>query len=233
MFCEQQHQVLVPTKNKFFLLVFLTHASSILVTLVTFGVYFLLEARPLTPENVFSGLALFNQLTVPLFIFPITVPIIISAMVSPYDNNWYAGSTSVWFLSDGYCSSYITHGFFSLNVISVCSIFFDIIFIIIIIVHWCSCLLVLSPHIMSCLLVTAVQYLCIRRLYKAFSCYLQKTDRMRQTHKPYYSYISVKDDLIMNLRISSSTNFVGLLKIWNLISIHVKEKVLHKEWLLF
>jgi ABC-type multidrug transport system fused ATPase/permease subunit len=63
-------------------MIFLTHASSILVTLVTFGVYFLLEARPLTPENVFSGLALFNQLTVPLFIFPITVPIIISAKVS-------------------------------------------------------------------------------------------------------------------------------------------------------
>ncbi|XP_069691069.1 ATP-binding cassette sub-family C member Sur isoform X2 [Periplaneta americana] len=64
------------------LMTFLTHASSVLVTLVTFGVYFLLEEKPLTPENVFSGLALFNQLTVPLFIFPITVPIIINAMVS-------------------------------------------------------------------------------------------------------------------------------------------------------
>lgn len=72
-------------RTNFFLLVFLTHASSILVTLVTFGAYFLLEERPLTPESVFSGLALFNQLTVPLFIFPITVPIIISAMVSPND----------------------------------------------------------------------------------------------------------------------------------------------------
>jgi hypothetical protein len=40
---------------------------------------------------VFSGLALFNQLTVPLFIFPITVPIIISAMVSPDDSPQYTG----------------------------------------------------------------------------------------------------------------------------------------------
>jgi hypothetical protein len=63
-------------------LAFLTHASSILVTLVTFGLHFLLEGSSLAPENVFSGLALFNQLTVPLFIFPITVPIIISALVS-------------------------------------------------------------------------------------------------------------------------------------------------------
>jgi len=59
---------------------------------VTFGVYFLLEEKSLTPENVFSGLALFNQLTVPLFIFPITVPIIISAMVSPHDDSQYTDS---------------------------------------------------------------------------------------------------------------------------------------------
>lgn len=32
--------------------------------------------------NVFSALALFNQLTVPLFIFPITIPIIISCLIS-------------------------------------------------------------------------------------------------------------------------------------------------------
>lgn len=41
----------------------------------------MLEKAPLPTANVFAGLALFNQLTVPLFIFPITVPIIISAMV--------------------------------------------------------------------------------------------------------------------------------------------------------
>ncbi|XP_067013510.2 ATP-binding cassette sub-family C member Sur, partial [Anabrus simplex] len=61
---------------------FLTHASSVLVTLVTFGMYFVLESEALSASSVFTGLALFNQLTVPLFIFPITVPIIISAMVS-------------------------------------------------------------------------------------------------------------------------------------------------------
>lgn len=35
-----------------------------------------------TTGRVFAALALFNQLTVPLFIFPITIPMIISAMVS-------------------------------------------------------------------------------------------------------------------------------------------------------
>lgn len=35
-----------------------------------------------TAGRVFASLALFNQLTVPLFIFPITIPIIISAIVS-------------------------------------------------------------------------------------------------------------------------------------------------------
>lgn len=71
-------------KDSFYwaIMTFLTHASSILVTLVTLGLHFLIEENSLTPENVFSGLALFNQLTVPLFIFPITVPIIISALVS-------------------------------------------------------------------------------------------------------------------------------------------------------
>lgn len=50
--------------------------------MVTFGIHYVIEDGSLTPENVFAGLALFNQLTVPLFIFPVTVPIIISAVVS-------------------------------------------------------------------------------------------------------------------------------------------------------
>ncbi|CAB3372321.1 Hypothetical predicted protein [Cloeon dipterum] len=61
---------------------FLTHASSVMVTLVTFVTYWLLEDKDLTAADVFSALALFNQLTVPLFIFPVTVPIIIGAIVS-------------------------------------------------------------------------------------------------------------------------------------------------------
>ncbi|RLU19415.1 hypothetical protein DMN91_007972 [Ooceraea biroi] len=61
---------------------FLTHASSVLMTLFTFGIYFWLEERNLDAGNVFASLALFSQLTVPLFIFPVIVPIIINAMIS-------------------------------------------------------------------------------------------------------------------------------------------------------
>ncbi|KAL6445158.1 hypothetical protein ACFW04_002204 [Cataglyphis niger] len=61
---------------------FLTHASSVLMTLCTFGIYFLLEERNLDAGNVFASLALFSQLTVPLFIFPAIVPIIINALTS-------------------------------------------------------------------------------------------------------------------------------------------------------
>lgn len=40
------------------------------------------ERAKFTTGRIFAALALFNQLTVPLFIFPLTVPIIISAIVS-------------------------------------------------------------------------------------------------------------------------------------------------------
>jgi len=61
---------------------FLTHISSVLVTVVTFGLYPYIESEKMEPAKVFAGLALFNQLTVPLFIFPITVPVVIDAIVS-------------------------------------------------------------------------------------------------------------------------------------------------------
>ncbi|XP_014240364.1 ATP-binding cassette sub-family C member Sur isoform X2 [Cimex lectularius] len=64
------------------LMTFFTHTSSSLITLVTLGAYYYLEGTNLSVSSVFSALALFNQLTVPLFIFPITVPIIISALTS-------------------------------------------------------------------------------------------------------------------------------------------------------
>ncbi|XP_043281302.1 ATP-binding cassette sub-family C member Sur isoform X2 [Venturia canescens] len=64
------------------LITFLTHASSVLTTLFTFGVYFWIEERHLDAGNVFASLALFSQLTVPLFIFPVIVPIIINATIS-------------------------------------------------------------------------------------------------------------------------------------------------------
>lgn len=40
------------------------------------------ESIEFNSSNVFTALALFNQLTVPLFIFPITIPIIISSLIS-------------------------------------------------------------------------------------------------------------------------------------------------------
>jgi hypothetical protein len=62
----------------------LAHVSTILVTFVTFAIFTNIEADTIafTASRVFTSLALFNQLTVPLFIFPITVPIIIQAVVS-------------------------------------------------------------------------------------------------------------------------------------------------------
>ncbi|CAM1323224.1 Sur (predicted) [Pycnogonum litorale] len=73
----------------------LTQASSILVALVTFGVFSLIEGRPLTPSDVFTGLALFNQLTVPLFIFPIVIPIAVSAIISTRRLENFLSSTEV------------------------------------------------------------------------------------------------------------------------------------------
>lgn len=66
---------------------FLTHVSSVIIAFVTIAVFLYIEddnEQPLkfTTGRVFAALALFNQLTVPLFIFPITIPIIISAILS-------------------------------------------------------------------------------------------------------------------------------------------------------
>lgn len=66
---------------------FLTHVSSVLITFVTLAVFIGMEGgngdnSQFTAGRVFAALALFNQMTVPLFIFPITVPIIIAAIIS-------------------------------------------------------------------------------------------------------------------------------------------------------
>lgn len=54
-----------------------------LITFVTLAVYVYYESNSeITASRLFSALALFQQLTVPLLIFPITVPIILSAIVS-------------------------------------------------------------------------------------------------------------------------------------------------------
>nr|XP_043068593.1 ATP-binding cassette sub-family C member Sur [Drosophila bipectinata] len=67
------------------LMAVLTHIATVLITFVTLGVYVWLsrgESFDLNPSRLFSSLALFQQMTVPLLIFPITVPIIIAARVS-------------------------------------------------------------------------------------------------------------------------------------------------------
>lgn len=57
-----------------------------IITVVTIAVFLSIETVDVTDKfttaRVFAALALFNQLTVPLFIFPITIPMIISAIVS-------------------------------------------------------------------------------------------------------------------------------------------------------
>ncbi|XP_026757827.2 ATP-binding cassette sub-family C member Sur [Galleria mellonella] len=64
-------------------LTFTTQVSTILVTVITFMAYYFLEDnKTLTANNVFAGLALFNQLTIPLLILPVTVLMVIQAMVS-------------------------------------------------------------------------------------------------------------------------------------------------------
>ncbi|SPP85605.1 ATP-binding cassette sub-family C member Sur [Drosophila guanche] len=67
------------------LMTILTHISTVLITFATLGVYVWLPQEAnfnLNASRLFSALALFQQLTVPLLIFPITVPIIIAARVS-------------------------------------------------------------------------------------------------------------------------------------------------------
>ncbi|XP_065358147.1 ATP-binding cassette sub-family C member Sur [Calliphora vicina] len=72
-------------KDSFYwtIMTILTHISSVLITFVTLAVYVYRESgADFTASRLFSALALFQQLTVPLLIFPITVPIILSAVVS-------------------------------------------------------------------------------------------------------------------------------------------------------
>lgn len=56
-----------------------------MITVITFTVYYFIEDNSqLTATNVFAGLAFFNQLTVPLLILPVTVLMVIQAMVRKY-----------------------------------------------------------------------------------------------------------------------------------------------------
>ncbi|XP_042910121.1 ATP-binding cassette sub-family C member 8 isoform X2 [Parasteatoda tepidariorum] len=67
---------------------FITQTSSIIVTLVTFSLYSKIEGRPLMPADVFTGLALFNQLTVPLYIIPFVIPMVINAVLQVKENSF-------------------------------------------------------------------------------------------------------------------------------------------------
>ena len=57
-------------------------ASAICVTLVTFGLYSRLESSPLGPAQIFTAVALFNQMIVPLFILPIAIAVLIKGILS-------------------------------------------------------------------------------------------------------------------------------------------------------
>ncbi|EEC13789.1 ABC transporter, putative, partial [Ixodes scapularis] len=81
---------------------FITQGSAILLTLVTFSVYSAIEGRPLTPAKVFSGLALFNQLTVPLYIIPFVIPILNIRDSLLLDKWATCADDSEVFLSDSY-----------------------------------------------------------------------------------------------------------------------------------
>ncbi|KAH8410623.1 hypothetical protein KR009_007046 [Drosophila setifemur] len=80
------------------LMAVLTHIATVLITFVTLGVYVWLSQEDkfdLNASQLFSSLALFQQLTVPLLIFPITVPIIIAARVSTRRLERFLRSTEI------------------------------------------------------------------------------------------------------------------------------------------
>lgn len=56
--------------------------SSVLVPLISFALYTWLGGHPLEAGAIFASLSLFNQLTLPLFIVPFAIPVLISAAVS-------------------------------------------------------------------------------------------------------------------------------------------------------
>lgn len=63
-------------------LAFITQASAILVTMISFILFTYIEKQPLKASTVFTSIALFNQITVPLYIVPLVISMLISAIVS-------------------------------------------------------------------------------------------------------------------------------------------------------
>ena len=61
---------------------FLAGISTLLVTTITIGIFIGIEEESFTAANLFTAMALFNQLTVCLSVFPVTIPIFIKGVVS-------------------------------------------------------------------------------------------------------------------------------------------------------
>ncbi|XP_022081586.1 ATP-binding cassette sub-family C member 9-like [Acanthaster planci] len=62
--------------------ILLTSASPVLVNVVGFGTYNALTGKPLTPEVTFAALSLFNMLTMPLLILPMSLLYLVNGLVS-------------------------------------------------------------------------------------------------------------------------------------------------------
>ena len=71
-------------KDSFFwsVMAFFASISTLLVTTITVGIYTGIEENTFTAAELFTALALFNQLAVCLSIFPVTVPVFIKGFVS-------------------------------------------------------------------------------------------------------------------------------------------------------
>ena len=61
---------------------FLASISTLLVSALVIGLYGLLESQPFSSEDIFTTIALLNQLTVCLSVFPVTLPIYIKGILS-------------------------------------------------------------------------------------------------------------------------------------------------------
>ena len=61
---------------------FFASISTLFVTTITVGIFIGIEDHTFTAANLFTAMALFNQLTVCLSVFPVTIPIFIKGFVS-------------------------------------------------------------------------------------------------------------------------------------------------------
>ncbi|XP_022105345.1 ATP-binding cassette sub-family C member 9-like [Acanthaster planci] len=61
---------------------FIVSSSPLVVTLLTFGTYTVFSGESLTPEKAFSSLALFNQLSGPLFMLPLVTAALVNGVIS-------------------------------------------------------------------------------------------------------------------------------------------------------